>query len=139
MTTLFGQEHVERYLQTDGEDGYHWLEDTTILLLTTAGAKSGRSYTHALIYREHGADYLIVASKGGAEQPPSWYVNLSANPDVQLQIKGEKFAARARTATAGEKPELWSVMTQAWPAYDEYQTKTTRDIPVVVLERTQGA
>ena len=135
MTTLHGQPHVDRYIETDGEDGYNWRNGTTILLLTTTGAKSGRAYTHALIYREHDGDYLVVASKGGAEQPPSWYVNLSADPDVEVQIKGERFAAHARTATPEEKPELWALMTQAWPDYDEYQKKTSRQIPVVVLER----
>jgi deazaflavin-dependent oxidoreductase (nitroreductase family) len=135
MTTLYGQEHIDRYIETDGEEGYSWRNGTTILLLTTKGAKSGRSYTHALIYREHDGDYLVVASKGGAEEPPSWYVNLSADPDVEVQIKGEKFAAHARTATPEEKPELWALMTQAWPDYDEYQKKTTRLIPVVVLQR----
>jgi deazaflavin-dependent oxidoreductase (nitroreductase family) len=135
VMTLFGQDHVARYVATGGTEGYQWRNGTTILLLTTTGAKSGRSYTHPLIYRDHGDDYLIVASKGGADAPPSWYVNLSANPDVEVQIKGEKFAAHARTATADEKPELWAVMTEAWPDYDEYQTKTSREIPVVVLER----
>ncbi|MEO8887946.1 MAG: nitroreductase family deazaflavin-dependent oxidoreductase [Jatrophihabitantaceae bacterium] len=135
MTTLHGQPHVDRYLETDGEDGYHWRNDTTILLLTTKGAKSGRSYTHALIYREHGDGYLVVASKGGAEQPPSWYVNLSADPDVQVQIKGERFAAHARTAAPAEKPPMWAAMTEVWPDYDEYQKKTSRAIPIVVLER----
>jgi deazaflavin-dependent oxidoreductase (nitroreductase family) len=62
-------------------------------------------------------------------------VNLRENPDVTVQVRGERFPARARDATPEEKPELWRVMTQEWPAYDEYQTKTDREIPVVVLER----
>lgn len=132
---LYGKEHVDRYVATDGAEGYDWRNGTTILLLTTKGSKSGRPYTHPLIYRDHGDDYLVVASKGGAEEPPSWYVNLQADPDVQVQIKGERFAAHARTATAEEKPGLWRSMTEVWPDYDEYQKKTSREIPVVVLER----
>ena len=133
--TLYGQEHVDRYRATDGAEGYDWRNGTTILLLTTKGRTSGREYTHPLIYREHDGAYLIVASKGGADEPPSWYRNLQADPSVTVQIKGEVFAARARTATTEEKPELWRAMAAVWPDYDNYQTKTTREIPVVVLER----
>jgi deazaflavin-dependent oxidoreductase (nitroreductase family) len=79
--------------------------------------------------------YLIVASKGGADEPPSWYRNLQADPNVTVQIHGEVFGARARTATAEEKPAMWRAMTEVWPDYDNYQAKTSREIPVVVLER----
>jgi deazaflavin-dependent oxidoreductase (nitroreductase family) len=133
--TLFGKEHVERYRATDGAEGYEWQKGTTILQLGTTGRKSGREYTHPLIFREHDGAYLVVASKGGAPEPPAWYVNLQADPEVTVQIKGEVFNARARTATAEEKPQLWREMTEVWPAYDEYQQKTSREIPVVVLER----
>jgi len=133
--TLFGQEHVDRYRATDGAEGYRWRKHTTILLLTTKGRTSGREYTHPLIYREYNGDYLIVASKGGADEPPSWYRNLEADPDVTVQIRGDVFAARARTATAAEKPVMWRAMTEVWPDYDDYQSKTDRVIPVVVLER----
>jgi deazaflavin-dependent oxidoreductase (nitroreductase family) len=131
---LFGKEHVDRYLATDGEEGHDW-QGTTCLLLTTTGAKSGEPRIAPLIYEPYDDAYLVVASKGGAPEPPAWYVNLRENPEVEVQIKGEKFAARARTATSAEKPDMWKVMTKAWPPYDEYQAKTTRDIPVVVLER----
>lgn len=133
--TLFGQEHVDRYRASDGAEGYLWRNGTTILLLSTRGRRSGREYTHPLIYREHDGAYLIVASKGGADEPPSWYRNLQHDPDVTVQIKGEQFAATARTASAEEKPELWRLMAEVWPDYDGYQAKTDRDIPVVVLER----
>jgi deazaflavin-dependent oxidoreductase (nitroreductase family) len=131
---LFGQEHVKRYLETDGAEGHEW-EGTQTLLLTTTGRRSGEQRTTPLIYGRHGDDYLVVASKGGAPAPPAWYFNLTENPDVTVQVKGERFSARARTATAEEKPELWKTMTAEWPPYDEYQTKTDREIPVVVLER----
>ena len=79
-----------------------------------------------------------MASKGGADEPPEWYRNLQARPEVEVQIKADRFTARARTASAQEKPELWQAMVEVWPDYDEYQKKTSRDIPVVVLERVRG-
>ena len=130
---LFGDEHVRRYEETDGAEGHEW-QGTSTLILTTTGRKSGQQRQHALIYTKHGNDYLVVGSRGGADQPPSWYLNLVANPDVRVQVKGDKFAARARTATPEEKPEMWRQMAEAWPAYDDYQKKTSREIPVVVLE-----
>jgi deazaflavin-dependent oxidoreductase (nitroreductase family) len=131
--TLFGQEHVERYVETDGQEGHEW-EGTQTLLLTTTGRRSGETRVHPLIYGKSGDDYLVVASKGGAPQHPAWYLNLDANPEVEVQVKGEKFKARARTATPDEKRRLWPIMTREWPSYDEYQQKTDRDIPLVILE-----
>jgi deazaflavin-dependent oxidoreductase (nitroreductase family) len=131
---LFGQEHVDRYRETGGDEGHDW-QGTKTLLLTTTGRRSGERREHALIYGRHGDDYLVVASKGGAPQHPAWYLNLQADPSVELQVGDDRFAATARTATPEEKPELWRIMTAEWPAYDEYQTKTDRDIPVVVLSR----
>lgn len=131
---LFGQEHVDRYQATDGEEGHEW-RGTTALLLTTTGRKSGEEHTTPLIYQEHDGDYLIVASKGGADEPPAWYLNLETDPTVRVQVKGDRFTANARDATSDEKPEMWSKMTGVWPDYDEYQRKTDREIPVVVLER----
>lgn len=133
---LFGKEHVQRYLATDGAEGYDWLNGTTILILTTTGRRSGKEHSTPLIFRQHGGDYLVVASKGGAAEPPQWYLNLQANPRVRVQVKSEVFAANARTATAQEKPQLWAAMAQVWPDYDEYQRRTDRDIPVVVLQRS---
>src|SRR3954447_2580533 len=133
--TLYGKEHIERYEATDGEEGYEWRNGTTILLLHTRGRKSGKDVTSPLIFREYDGDYLIVASKGGAPEAPDWFLNLQQNPEVTVQIKGDKFTAKARTATAEEKPAMWKHMTEVWPDYDEYQKKTDREIPVVVLER----
>ncbi len=136
MTTfLHGPDHVARYRETAGEQGYHWRKDTTILLLTTTGRKSGEPRTHALIYRDWEDAYLVVASKGGAEAPPTWLLNLENDPDVTVQIKAEVFPARARLATPEEQPKMWQHMTEVWPDYDAYQHKTERRIPVVVLER----
>jgi deazaflavin-dependent oxidoreductase (nitroreductase family) len=131
---LFGQEHVDRYVATDGEEGHDW-QGTTVLILTTKGRRSGEQRSTPLIYGSHGDDHVVVASKGGADEPPAWYLNLEADPEITVQVKGDRFPAHARTATAEEKPELWRMMTGQWPAYDEYQTKTDREIPVVVLER----
>ncbi len=132
---LYGKEHVDRYVATDGEEGYAWRNDASILILTTTGRKSGEERTNALIFGRHGDDYLVVGSKGGAPAPPSWYLNLVAHPEVHVQVKGDRFAAHARTATAEEKPELWKTMTAIWPDYDGYQQRTEREIPVVVLTR----
>lgn len=129
---LFGQEHIDRYRATDGEEGHEW-EGTQTLILTTTGRKSRETRDAALIYGRHGDDYLIVASKGGADQPPAWWLNLEADPSAEIQVKGEQIAVRARNAGPDEKPELWKLMTAEWPAYDQYQTKTTREIPLVIL------
>ena len=131
--TLFGQEHIDRYVATDGREGHDW-QGTQTLILTTTGRHSGQPRTHALIYGRDGDDYLVVASKGGAPQHPAWYLNLEANPEVEVQVKGDKMRALARTATPEEKQKLWPIMTKQWPAYDGYQEKTDRDIPVVILE-----
>ena len=132
---LFGEEHVRRYVETDGAEGHDWEGGSSVLILTTVGRRSGEKRSTPLIYGRSGDDYLIVASKGGAPEPPAWYLNLSEQPEVELQVWGDRFRARARTATADEKPEMWKTMVGEWPAYDEYQQKTDREIPVVVLER----
>ncbi|MEU1719282.1 nitroreductase family deazaflavin-dependent oxidoreductase [Nonomuraea sp. NPDC005692] len=131
---LYGKEHVQRYQATDGAEGHDW-NNTTVLLLTTKGRNSGKPYTTPLIYQRFGDDFLVVASKGGAPEDPQWYKNLLAHPDVEVQVKGDRFKAHARTASEEEKPEMWRTMTSTWPQYDEYQEKTDRRIPVVVLER----
>jgi deazaflavin-dependent oxidoreductase (nitroreductase family) len=133
---LFGPEHVKRYVETDGEVGHDWRDGAPTLILTTTGRRSGDPRPTPLIYGRHGDDYLVVASKGGAPAHPAWYLNLQANPQVELQVGDERFPATARTATPEEKPELWRTMAEIWPAYDEYQGKTDREIPVVVLERS---
>lgn len=139
MTTsqeLFGDQHVQRYIETDGEVGYDWRNGTKILVLFTKGRKSGEERANALIFEPDGDDYLVVASKGGAPAPPAWFLNLEAHPEsVEVQVKGDRFKANARIATPDEKPRMWQKMAEAWPDYDAYQQKTDREIPVVVLER----
>jgi deazaflavin-dependent oxidoreductase (nitroreductase family) len=132
---LYGREHVRRYVETDGDEGYIWRRGTTILILTTTGRVSGRSHDTALIFREDDGRYLVVASNGGRDEHPAWFKNLRAHPDVTVQVKGDRFPARARAAYADERPRLWPQMTEVWPDYDAYQKRTDREIPLVILER----
>ena len=134
---LFGKEHVDRYVATDGAEGHDW-QGTITLILTTTGRKSGQERSTPLIYQPYGDAYLVVASKGGSDTPPAWYLNLRDDPRVRVQVRGDRFTARARTAGPAEKPDMWRVMAATWPKYDEYQAKTARDIPVVVLERDEA-
>lgn len=132
------KEHIQRYIATDGKEGHIWKGATT-LLLTTIGRRSGEPRRTALIYGRDGDRYIIVASKGGAEEHPNWYRNLTAHPEVEVQVLGDRFSARARTATDEERPRLWELMAEIWPAYNDYQKKTDRVIPVVILERSDSA
>lgn len=125
---------MRKYVETNGKEGHIW-NGVPTLLLTTTGRRSGRSLMLPLIYGKDGDRYLIVASKGGAPEHPAWYVNLHAQPNVKVQVGADKFVAKARTATKAERAALWNVMTKIWPAYNDYQAKTTREIPLVVLER----
>jgi deazaflavin-dependent oxidoreductase (nitroreductase family) len=127
-------EHMHRYVETDGADGHLWRGVPT-LLLTTIGRRSGTPRRTALIYGRDGDRYLLVASVGGADHHPAWYLNLVAHPEVRLQVGGERFAARARPATSEEKPRLWKLMTAIWPDYDRYQARTKREIPLIIVER----
>jgi len=135
---LFGEEHVRRYRETGGEVGHKWKRGSKILLLTTKGRKSGEPRTTPLIYEQDGDRYVIVASKGGAPEHPGWYRNLEQDPNVELQVLDEMFPARARTAEGEERERLWELVNRQWPDYDSYQTKTDRELPVVVLERTSS-
>jgi deazaflavin-dependent oxidoreductase (nitroreductase family) len=132
--SLFGAEHVKKYVETNGEVGYLW-NGAPILILTTTGRKSGEERSTPLIFGRDGDDYVLVASQGGRPQHPHWYRNLVAQPEVQLQVKDDRFRARARTAEGEERERLWRAMNEIWAPYDSYQEKTERVIPVVVLER----
>jgi deazaflavin-dependent oxidoreductase (nitroreductase family) len=131
---LFGQKHVRAYRETGGEQGHEW-RGTTVLLLTTLGRVSGEQRTTPLIYRTDGDKWVIVASKGGASDHPDWYKNLETNPAAAIQVKRDRIPVAARAARGAERERLWQLMTEVWPPYDEYQQKTEREIPVVVLER----
>lgn len=130
--TVIGEEHIRRYRETDGEDGYLW-NGVPTLLLTTTGRTSGQPRTTPLIFARDGEDYLVVASMGGAPMDPQWYRNLLANPQAEIQVRAERIPVVARVATSEEKPRLWDVVREPWPNYDVYQSRTDREIPVVVL------
>ena len=131
---LFGPEHVRAYRDSGGKHGYHW-RGTTILLLTTTGRRSGEARTTPLIHRTDGGHWVVVASKGGTPENPAWYENLRADPNATIQVMDEEIPVRASTAEGEERARLWSLMAEVWPGYDDYQAKTEREIPIVVLER----
>jgi deazaflavin-dependent oxidoreductase (nitroreductase family) len=135
-------EHANRYISSGGTDGHMYKitqpdrPEITVpsLLLTTTGRKSGERYIFPLFYGKTGDSYIVVASKGGAPQHPGWYRNLRANPEVEVQAGTATVKARARTATGAERARLWEKALEFWPPYADYQKKTEREIPVVVLD-----
>jgi deazaflavin-dependent oxidoreductase (nitroreductase family) len=133
--TLLKDEHVRAYRESGGEVGYIW-NGVPILLLTTTGRRTGEARTSALIFGRDGDDYLVVASTGGSPRHPSWYLNLRALPEAEVQVKNEHIPVLARTAADDEKPHLWKIVTDQWPSYDVYQSRTERVIPLVVLTPT---
>lgn len=128
------KDHIALYVATDGREGHTFHNNTEILLLSVLGRKSGTWRRTALIYRPDGENYVVVASKGGDPKHPTWFLNLQAHPEVHVQVRGDKFTARARVAEGAERARLWDKMAEVWPDYNEYQTKTDRQIPIVVLE-----
>ena len=135
-------EHANRYLSSGGTEGHDYKmtqpgrPEITVpsLLLTTTGRKSGEKFIFPLFYGKTGDSYFVVASKGGAPAHPGWYRNLLANPEVEVQVGTKKLKARARTATGAERARLWQEALKFWPPYADYQQKTEREIPVVVLD-----
>ena len=135
-------EHAKRYLASGGSEGHLYKTaapgrgEITVpaLLLTTTGRKSGDKFVCPLFYGTDGDRYIVIASKGGAPQHPGWYRNILANPDVEVQVGTKKMEARARTTTGEERTRLWKKALEYWPPYADYQLKTEREIPVVVLD-----
>ena len=136
-TSLLGEEHVRVYRETNGERGYLW-NGVPILLLTSKGRKSGEARTIPIIFTSYKDSYVIIASKGGAPTHPKWYLNVLEDPNVEVQVKAEKFSAVARTAESPEREQIWAECIKTWPNYDIYQSRTTRLIPVVVIDRKPG-
>jgi deazaflavin-dependent oxidoreductase (nitroreductase family) len=136
------QEHANRYLSSGGTDGHMYKmkqpgrPEMTVpsLLLTTTGRKSGEKFIFPLFYGKVGDSYLVIASKGGAPEHPGWYRNILANAEVEVQAGTVKTKAHARTATGAERARLWQTALTFWPPYADYQTKTEREIPVVMLD-----
>jgi deazaflavin-dependent oxidoreductase (nitroreductase family) len=135
-TTLpdWAVDHMNRYLETNGEDGHIWRGVPT-LLLTTTGRSSGAPRMLPLIYGKDGDDHIIVASKGGYPDHPAWYTNIEASSAVQVQVAADKFSATAELLEGDDRARIWQVMAEIWPPYNEYQAKTDREIPVVRLRR----
>jgi deazaflavin-dependent oxidoreductase (nitroreductase family) len=121
------------YRVSGGRIGGKFPSGAPVLLLTTIGRKSGQPQTAPLLYLKDGDAYVVVASKGGMAQHPLWFKNLEANPRVEVELGSEKLAMTARRATATEKAALWLRLVEMYPSYAEYQARTTRDIPVVLL------
>jgi deazaflavin-dependent oxidoreductase (nitroreductase family) len=127
------RDHLEQYLETGGQKGHLW-NGVPTLLLTVRDLRTGRGRRTPLIYGRDGDRYVVVASAGGRPEHPLWYRCLDADPEVRVQLLDDVSAGRAYTATGAERERLWREMNQIWPAYDQYQTKTDRQIPVVVIE-----
>lgn len=136
------KDHTELY-RSDPDKAHMW--DSSVaggpgplptLLLTTTGRKSGEARALPLIYGAHGSSYVIIASKGGWPTHPAWYLNLQAKPECDLMVGPKNVSARARVAEGDERSKLWKEMAAIYPPYDEYQEKTERQIPVIVLDPT---
>jgi len=133
-TLKFAADQVEVYERTGGAEG-NTLQGVPVIILTTRGRKSGFVRKSPLMRVEHQGKYACVASMGGAPKSPRWYFNAIADPDVVLQDGPNVYEMRAREVTGDEKKEWWARAVAVWPAYDDYQAKTERVIPLLVLER----
>jgi deazaflavin-dependent oxidoreductase (nitroreductase family) len=134
------QRHVDRYLKSDGAEG-HVLDFgrpgepvVNCLLLQTSGRKSRTPKTTPLIYGQDGNGFVVVASRGGAPNHPAWFLNLQDTPEVRFQVADKKYRGVARITAGAERERLFRMMAGLFPPYNDYQTKTAREIPVVVLE-----
>ena len=109
-----------------------------LLLLTTTGAKSGQRRTTPMMYVRNGDHLMVIASNVGAPTHPAWYHNLMAHPDVTVEVGNETFEATAIVTTGEERHQLWTRIVESYPFFSEHQAKTTRQIPVIILERQEG-
>jgi deazaflavin-dependent oxidoreductase (nitroreductase family) len=132
------KQHVRQFRENP-EQAHDWNpygKVVSALLLTTTGRKSGKQRSLPLVYTKVGNAYVVVGSKGGAPDHPFWYKNLRANPDCEIQVKRDHIKVRARTAEGAERTALWPQVVAMLPQYEEYQARTDRLLPVVVLEPT---
>jgi deazaflavin-dependent oxidoreductase (nitroreductase family) len=127
--------HTAVYRATNGVIGHRFPGAPPMLLLDHVGAKSGTKRTSPLVYVRDGDDLVLVASKGGNPKNPAWFHNLKANPETTVQIGSEKRPVRARVATDEERKRLWPKAVETYGGYKEYQERTERKIPLVILER----
>ena len=112
------------------------MNDLPVLLLVTTGRKSGKARTAPLLYTEDNDALVVLASFAGQPEHPAWYLNLEANPNARVRLGGEEHAVRAETVEGDERERLWKQMTAGYAGFGSYQEKTTREIPVVLLQRT---
>ncbi len=131
-TSDWARENAEKYIESGGTDGTE-LQGKPVILLTTVGAKTGKIRKTPLMRVEHGGEYAVVASLGGAPKNPVWYHNIKAHPRVELQDGTVNKDYEAREVFGDEKAAWWERAVAAWPDYANYQTKTDRQIPVFVL------
>jgi deazaflavin-dependent oxidoreductase (nitroreductase family) len=132
----FNKRVIEEFRANGGKVGGQFA-NAPMLLLTTTGAKSGRSYTTPLVYSKDGDRIVIIASKAGAPSNPDWYYNLLAHPVVTIELGAEKFQARAVVTSGEERERLFNNQAQMMAVFNEYRKKTTRQIPVIALERVR--
>ena len=118
-----------------GRIGGRFRGGAPVLLLTTTGRKTGQPRTAPLLYLKDGDTYVLVASKGGMSHHPLWFRNLEANPEVEIEVGRDKLAMTARRASSEEKAALWPKLVAMYRDYDDYQARTERDIPVVILSK----
>ncbi|MFC0544751.1 nitroreductase family deazaflavin-dependent oxidoreductase [Kutzneria chonburiensis] len=130
-------EHARTYIASGGTEG-HERDGLHTLVLATTGRRTGTPRRTCLIYGTSGDEYVVVASKGGADEDPSWFVNLVADPSVGVQVGTRRFTGRARVASPAERAALWPQMAGIFPLYDEYARKTEREIPIVLLSPVDG-
>ena len=130
----FNRNVIDEFRSNNGKVGGQF-GDAPLVLLTTTGAKSGKPHTTPVVYTRDGDNLVVIASMGGAPKSPAWYHNLVANPQVTVELPGETYTAKARVTEGEERDRLFRAQADLMPNFDEYQTKTTRVIPVVVLER----
>jgi deazaflavin-dependent oxidoreductase (nitroreductase family) len=137
LVNLIPRANVIVYRWSNGRFGGR-MEDLPILILHTVGRKSGKARQSPLLYIQDGEDYVVVGSRGGSDAPPAWWLNLQAMPGATIEIKGTKRPVSARTATAEEKANYWPRLTAGYPFYDDYQARTAREIPVIVLSNERN-
>ncbi|HSR25046.1 MAG TPA: nitroreductase family deazaflavin-dependent oxidoreductase [Candidatus Eisenbacteria bacterium] len=130
----FNRDLIEQFRANDGEIREGMFKGAPVLLLTTRGAKSGATHTTPLVYTRDGDRLVVIASKGGAPTNPAWYHNLVANPSTTVEVGRERFQARAVVTQGEERDRLFAAHAAVMPNFAEYQRRTTRRIPVIVLE-----
>jgi deazaflavin-dependent oxidoreductase (nitroreductase family) len=137
------RDHLVRYLQSDGEDGYLYDLSTAepypaspvapSLILRTYGRKSGKVFMTPLLYSPWGHEYILVGSKGGHDEHPSWYLNLKARPEAEFQVRAQRFRGRWEELSGEKRAKVWDYVTKFFPNYQAYQDRTARQLPVIVL------